>query len=230
MDKEFKERLLEYAEREEVFTTEEIVKEFAVPQTERRSLNAVLRRLCSSGKLYRYKRGMYGYETYSTLFKMSSHCSEDEAFVRLYLKDDGSYISGADFYYMISLSTWIARKKVIVTNKVKRAREGNTAVFLPPKAFITKENRDYFQLLDCFESFGNLAVDHPDPYGRIMWYIRERGLDIQVLIAFARRYYTKKTLENLTKCLEADYFRNADAGQQVAGTQQTAPKARKKAN
>lgn len=206
MDKNFREKLLEYAKRENVFTTDEIVKEFAVPQNERRSLNAVLGRLCNSGKLYRYKRGMYGYETYSPLFEASTHCSEDEALVKLYLRDDGSYISGADFYNMISLSTWISQKKVVVTNRVKRATEGETTMFLPPKAFITKENRDYFQLLDCFESFGKLAVDHPNPYGRIMWYIREKGLDIQALIAFAKRYYTKKTLENLIKCLEADFF------------------------
>lgn len=208
MDKAFKDRLLEYAKREEVFTTEEIVKEFAVPQNERRSLNTVLGRLCSSGKLYRYKRGMYGYEAYVEKFDIviHSHCPNSEALAQLYLKDDGSYISGANFYNRISLSTWLPRKTVIVTNKVKRKKETDTTIFLPPKTFITKENRDYFQLLDCFENFGKLAVDHPNPYGRIMWYIRERDLDIQALIAFAKRYYTNKTLENLTKCLEADYF------------------------
>lgn len=210
MNNVFSEELLEYAKREKVFTTDEIAKGLAIPQNERSNLNKTLKRLCDSGKLYRYKRGIYGYEAYGEKFGVviHSHCPEGEAFAHLYLKDDGSYISGADFYNRIGLSTWIPRKIVVVTNKVKRRAETNTAVFLPPKTFITKENRDYLQLLDCFENLGRLAIDNPDPYGRIMWYTRKMGLDIQALIVFAKRYYTKKTMENLIKCLEADYLEN----------------------
>lgn len=183
-----------YAKEQKVFTIEEIVNNLFTTE-ERSKVVAALQWLNKKGKLYRYERGIYGYETYIPLFDISSHLGIEEAFTRLYLRNDEGYISGADFAYMIGLSTWCAAKRLIVSNKVSRKKQKNNLYILPPKTTITKHNKPYLQLLDCIAMLDKLPVDAHAPYQIITRYIEKKGMDVKELIAFAKEFYNIKILE-----------------------------------
>ena len=199
-----KEKILNYAKKIDVFTIDEIAKELCVTNNDRHKLYNALSQLGKTNKLHRYQRGVYGYVFYNELLQKGVYNSEDEAFAQLYTRNDEGYVSGADFFYRISLSTWLPAKKTIVTNKVKNEKIGQTVVFLPPKTHITQQNKHYLQLLDCLETLCQYAIDAPNPYGLLKRYIQKRNLDIPTLINLAKAHYTEIVLEELKKCLEAD--------------------------
>ena len=198
------EKILNYAKEVRVFTIDEIAKELCNADFDKRKLYKYLYALAKAGKLHRYKKGIYGYVGHSKLTPKGSYKSDESALAELYVRHDEGYVSGALFFNLISLSTWLPAKKVIITNKVKKKTAGKTTVFLPPRTHITPQNKLYLQLLDCLESFNEYAKDAPNPYILINRYIKKAKLSVPTLKRLAKEHYTAEALEVLNQCLGAD--------------------------
>lgn len=198
---EIKEQIMLFAKEQQVFTFDEIVRKFDIKKEDRAKFGSVLQRLCKNNRLYRYEKGVYGYEAYSPMFDVTSHLPVEEAIARLYLKNDEGYISGADFNHMIGLSSWCPAKKTIVSNKVCRTTQKCNLLILPSKTVITKHNKDYLKLLDCIETLDELSVDAPTLYQIIMGYIEKKGMNVQTLISLSEKHYKSDNLYVLLECL-----------------------------
>ena len=187
----YEEQIMEYVKANEVFTTEELRMKIKI--TNRDRLYKDLRKLCDLRLLYHYCKGIYGYEKYSDFWGEYYHNTPEEALAIIYTKDNNGYISGADFFNAIGLSTWCAAKKIITSNKVKRKTEKFNLIIFPPKETITKENLSYLQFLDCLEDISNYAVDSENPEELLKNYVYEKKLNVDTLRLMLKEHYRKQT-------------------------------------
>ena len=206
---ETQKQIVDFAKKKRIFTTKELAKNLNIDKNRKGQIYTILSRLCKKNILHRYEKGIYGYVIYSPLFKQYSYMPYSKALTEIFMSDDNGYITGADFCYTIGLSTWCAAKATIVVNGIQRKKIIDTTVFMPAKTKITAENKWYLQLLDFFENKDSLAVDAPNPSHLIISYMNKRNIELYKLIALAKRYYNKRTLNNLVNTIEENYFETA---------------------
>ncbi len=198
----YEKEILEYAKANEVFTTEELQLKLSIANRDK--MYNDLKKLRDRHLIFRYCKGIYGYEKYSDFWRESYHNAPEEALSILYMRDNNGYISGADFFNAIGLSTWCAAKKIITSNKVKRKTEKANLIIFPPKEKITKDNLRYLQFLDCLENINNYAVDANDPEKLLRDYVLKKGLDVNVLRFILLKHYNKRTqnyFERIMTCV-----------------------------
>lgn len=197
-----KREILKYAMDKQIFTIAEIANEFGITEKDKQTLRQSLIHLSKANKLCHYQREIYGYMYWDKVSKTFIYCPKEEAFAKLYTRNDEGHISGEYLPYMLGLSSSIPMKITIVTNKVQKEKIGKSTVFLPARVTITSSNKAYLQLLDCIENFRSFEIDADDPYAIIRQYIMNSGLDIVILTALTKRCYSKNTLNELNRCLE----------------------------
>ena len=147
-----------------------------------------------------YQKGIY-YRTETTPFG-DTGIDKELLIKRKYLDNDQGYETGVRLLYKIGLTTQLPNTRLIATNAAKvcirRDEKLNVAV-CPPKAMITRENKDYLQLLDVLEMLDRTPIDAEDPYGILAEYIKQKDLEYGLLLALANKYYPQRTIMHLAQ-------------------------------
>lgn len=185
-------KITEYAREHRVFTTEEAVKSLGV--SNRAYFNTVLSRACANGRLYRYRRGVYGVMEESIWLKRAVHPSTDEAIRILYIKDESGFETGPGLLNGLGLTTQVPNTLWIATNKVSRISEDLGARLIPPRTRITPENIDVLRILDALMYMSAFPVDATDPYKLLSPHARGR---YPKLFEFAEKHYNAETQTKL---------------------------------
>lgn len=147
-----------------------------------------------------YQKGIY-YRAITTPFGDTGIDKESLIF-RKYLENDQGYETGARLLYIIGLTTQLPNTRLIATNAVKecvRRDEKLNISVCPPKVTITRENKDYLQLLDVLEMLDRTPIDVVDPYRILANYIEQKNQRYDLLLAMANKYYPQRTILQLAK-------------------------------
>lgn len=147
-----------------------------------------------------YQKGIY-FRAEVTPFGETG-IDKESLIVRKYLDNDQGYETGTRLLYKIGLTTQLPNTRLIATNTAKeclRRDEKLNVSVCPPKVVVTKENKDYLQLLDVLEMLDRTPIDVEDPYRLLAAYIDKKGLRYDLLLAFADKYYPQRTILQLAK-------------------------------
>lgn len=196
-------KLMQYAEKTEVFLTEDIVKEFGIKEKEKNALNIQMHRMCEKGGLYRYEPGIYGFIRFNAFAKKNMPPSKADVVNKIYLRAGEGYLSGGHYLNMINLSTWCPGKRTVVSNRAKRNIEKYGTIIRKPKTKITLENIEYLQLLDGIEDMFDLPVDNNNPDRVIFELIKK--MDICFLLYLAKNYYPKRVIGYIVDVIGREY-------------------------
>lgn len=142
-----------------------------------------------------FQKGIY-YRTAQTPFGETG-INKERLIADKYLLPDIGYETGLTVLNRLGLTSQMPRERVLATNAAKdcmRKDKKLGVVIRPPKAPVTAKNKDYLQILDTLDLLEKAPVDEEHPYEIIAEYIRKKGLQYQILLAFADRYYNHNTV------------------------------------
>ncbi len=196
-------QIIEYAEKQKIFTTESLVIYLGIPETQKNALNVALHRLCDKELLFRYEPGIYGYIKYNAFAKKKIYPTYKEMVDKIYLESENGYVTGGYFLNAIGLTTWCPAKKTIVSNRVKRTTEKENVIIKKPKTIINNQNKSYLQLLDAIEELNNAPIDCENPSTIIFNQIKTK--DFMFLVYLAENYYNKKTMDYIVKTVGREF-------------------------
>lgn len=87
------------------------------------------------------------------------------------------------------------KRRTIVTNLYKKRIPKEFLIEIhKPLVSVNEKNYRYLQLLDTIKNINNAPVDTIQPAEVIKNVARDLGLDTEILIFMARKYYSPKTL------------------------------------
>ena len=147
-----------------------------------------------------YQKGIY-YRAEATPFGETG-IDKELLINRKYMENDQCYETGARLLYKIGLTTQLPNTRLIATNAAKecvRRDERLNVSVCPPKVTITRENKDYLQLLDILEMLDRTPIDVEDPYRILAAYIEQKNLRYDLLLALANKYYPQRTILQLAQ-------------------------------
>lgn len=147
-----------------------------------------------------YQKGIY-YRAEETPFGETG-INKELLIIRKYLDNNQGYETGARLLYKLGLTTQLPNTRLIATNAVKdcvRRDEKLNVSVCPPKVMITRENKDYLQLLDVLEMLYRTPIDVENPYRIIASYIKQKKLRYDLLLALANKYYPQRTILQLAQ-------------------------------
>lgn len=145
-----------------------------------------------------FKKGVY-YIAKETPFGETGINMEKLIFDK-YLQNGEGYIGGLMGLYQMGLTTQIPKTKELVTNAAKDClrKDKELGVSIrPPKTKISNENIEYLKTLDVMELMDKAPIDVEDPYVLLAKHIRDNGLNYEVMLALADKYYPKNTILKL---------------------------------
>jgi hypothetical protein len=158
--------------------------------------NVNLKRLADKGELARIQKGVYGRVRTTPFGRLTP--GADEVLAGLLLHDGDKiigYIAGPTLLNALGLCSWMPRERHIATNNYRRRLPAGTPirVYKPP-VNVDNENAPYLQMIEAFEVMERYPVDadHPDEILRGM--LRNRQMNNEKLIWYARKHYGRKTL------------------------------------
>lgn len=158
------------------------------------ALNRILKQnLCDD--LRCYQKGIY-YRAIKTPFG-EKKIDKENLINNKYIKDYEGYESGNLLLNHLGLTTQIPNERIIVTNYAKDCARKDTKLGVtikPPKTRITKDNKDYFIILDTLNLMDDAPVDVENPYNIVIDFINKHKLKYQKLLAYAKRYYNQNTI------------------------------------
>lgn len=169
-------------------------------------VNVTMARQVEKNNLIRYGKGIY-YRARSSAFGYT-HLNPDLVSRDRYIVNNGEiigYITGASAMNKLGLSTQIPRYLTIASNRYmlrgSRIDKKLQICLRRPKTVVTGENHLFLQLLDVIENKDKIEFDHLNPDGCIRSYISRQGMDVEKLVIYAGKFYSKNTQLNLVKII-----------------------------
>ena len=111
------------------------------------------------------------------------------------------YITGANFFNKVGLTTQVPNIIDIVTNECKNnnkyANKYLNVAIRKPKIKINNENYKYLQLIDLIENKDNIYVEVDDMNEIIYNFIQENDLDFEKILKYARETNSKAVIEKM---------------------------------
>ena len=145
-----------------------------------------------------YQKGIY-YRAEDTPFGETG-ISRDRLVVARYLRQDNGYETGLGYMHRLGLTSQMPVEQVIATNSAQNAVRHDTKLNVsvrPPKTTINSGNKRYLQILDVLEMLDKAPVDATDPYAILAEHICRYGLQYDILLYYADKYYNKRTVIKL---------------------------------
>ena len=185
----------------QIFETEQVAQEVAkkheIPLRHAKAVtNNHLKRMADAGQIDRIQKGIY-FKAKSTVFGKTRPNLDGYAVQLLTTQGDQviGYVAGAAFMNRIGLTTLLPREIEIVSNQYRRVLPNGCHVAAKrPAVQVNKKNYKYLQLLDAIEALNENHIDAENPYELIRVSAEEREIDPMILIGYARRHYSVKTL------------------------------------
>ena len=165
------------------------------------AISVAFKRIIDGNKvpnLRMYQKGIY-YKTKVTPFGETG-IDVGKLIEKKYIFPDIGYETGLSALYRIGLTSQIPNEISISTNVAKefsRIDERLGVVLKQPKTTINGKNKYYLQILDILDCIDKAPVDAIEPYKIIANHINDRKLQYSELLAYADRYYNKKTIIEL---------------------------------
>lgn len=179
-----------------------VAKDYAMPIDKANAAVAVAVKRIIDRKLLpdlrTYQKGIY-YRSVITPFGETG-IDKEKVIARKYLDNDQGYETGAGMLYRLGLTTLLPNTRLIATNAVKdcvRKDEKLKISVCPAKIIITKDNKDYLQILDVLEIMERAPIDAEEPYKIIAAYIDRKGLQYDKLLSLADKHYPQRTVLQL---------------------------------
>ena len=147
-----------------------------------------------------FQKGIY-YLTKETAFG-ETRIDKDAIIRDRYLKDNNGYEYGAYALYKLGLTTQLPNQREIVSNHSYECRRKDQKLDVwvkPPKTVINQNNIDYLMILDVIDILDKYPVDTDEPYRYIAKQIDEKGLEYNMLLAMADKYYNIGTIKKLAR-------------------------------
>lgn len=147
-----------------------------------------------------FQKGIY-YLTQETAFG-ETRIDRDAIISDKYLKDNNGYESGPYALYKLGLTTQLPNQREIVSNHSYECRRKDQKLDVwvkPPKTVINQNNIDYLMILDVIDILDKYPVDTDEPYRYIAKQIDEKGLEYNMLLAMADKYYNIGTIKKLAR-------------------------------
>ena len=111
------------------------------------------------------------------------------------------YITGANLFNKVGLTTQVPNIIDIVTNECKNnnkyANKYLNVIIRKPKIEINNENYKYLQLIDLIENKDNIYVEVDDMDEIIYNFIQENDLDFEKILKYARETNSKAVIEKM---------------------------------
>lgn len=145
-----------------------------------------------------FQKGIY-YRTVVTPFGEMG-ISREKLIANKYLLPDKGYETGLYLLHQMGLTTQMPAEHLLATNAAKTCIRYDSKLgvsICPPKAPVNAENKAYLQTLDALDLLDKAPVDAQDPYVIIANYISQNGLQYEMLLYYADRYYNQKTVIRL---------------------------------
>ena len=158
--------------------------------------NVNMRRLVDKGELSRVQKGVYGKIRETPFGKLKPR--PDEIMTGFLLRDGESiigYITGPTLLNVLGLCTLIPAQRHITTNRYRYRLPENTHIRVyKPIVPVNDENAPYLQALEMFMAMEQHHVDADKPDEALRRMLRERNINNERLIWYARQHCGQKTL------------------------------------
>jgi len=158
--------------------------------------NVTMKRLADKGELVRVHKGVYGITRKTTFGRLTP--SMDDMIAGLLLREENKtigFIGGPSLLNAIGLCSWIPKERHLVTNNYRRRLPPDTAIRIKkPVVKVDDDNVSYLQIIEAFNAMGQYPVDAEKPEEILRGIIRNRQLNNEKLIWYARNYYEQVTL------------------------------------
>lgn len=193
---------------ETVIQTDDIARhlaaQFSIPYDKAKlATNVKLKRMADKGEIRRLKKGLYCHVKQSVFGKVIPNI--DEMMIKTLTSRNGAkigYETGATLLNRLGLTTLIPRKIEIATNNFDaKLLEGCHIKLKKPVTTVTDENWKYLQFLDAIRELPDAHIDAEQPELVLCQFAKRQQLDFLKLIFTARRYYSVKTVLQLTDLL-----------------------------
>lgn len=158
--------------------------------------NVNMRRLVDRGVLARIQKGVYG-KVRDTQFGKLNPRPDDIMTGFLLREGEGviGYIAGPTLLNALGLCTQIPADRHIATNRYRyRLPEGTRIRVYKPILTVDDENVTYLQTLEAFMAMDQFPVDTDRPDDVLRTMLKERNVDNEKLIWYARCHCGQKTL------------------------------------
>ena len=128
--------------------------------------------------------------------------TEGEIATAYYINNNEGYFSGATYYNYIGISTLVPCRKEITTNKYNITLNNlNHTDLIKPRKVITKDNKNYLQILDGLCCIRENHVDAPNALAILAEQIKKLKLNKEKLITIAKEIYPENVLNTLNDIL-----------------------------
>lgn len=111
------------------------------------------------------------------------------------------YITGADLFNKVGLTTQVPNIIDIVTNECKNnnkyENKNLNVIIRKPKIEINNKNYKYLQLIDLIENKDNIYIEVDNKDEIIYKFIQENNLDFEKIIKYARETNCKAVIEKM---------------------------------
>ncbi len=194
-------RYIKEQEPEQPILTEQIAKYVAqqIGQEDvavKKAVNVNMARLEKAGYVIRVAKGIYCRKI-PTAFGYYTPNREALFCRRLLYNADHviGYETGLSALNRLGLVSQMPRRRCIATNLyTRRVPEDVQIEIRRPPVIVNETNYRYLQLLDSIKDIDEAPVDAAKPAEVIKGTARELGLNTDMLILMARKYYSQKTL------------------------------------
>jgi hypothetical protein len=191
--------------REPIFTSyiaKELSDEYGISQKEGAAATSVaLKRIMDSNDLPElrfYQKGIY-YFTEETPFGEVG-IDKERLIEEKYILPHNGYEAGYTMLYRLGLTTQLPKERCIVSNNASdcaRLDKKLGVMVKPSKTKIDEGNKAYLQFLDILDLLEKSPIELENPYTLLEKYACKMGLDYQMLLTLADKFYTKKTIMQL---------------------------------
>ena len=201
----YRDIILEYITKQDLeqpILTEDVVQYFIgqngqEPAAVRKAVNVNMARLEKDGYISRVAKGIYCKKV-PTAFGYYTP-SKETIFCKQLLYDGGhiiGYETGLSALNRFGLVSQMPKRRTIATNRYKKKVPAGVRdiEICRPAAEVDETNYRYLQLLDTIKDLDEAPVDTAKPVEVIKGVAKEFGLDTDMLILIARKYYNQKTL------------------------------------
>ncbi|MCL2046457.1 MAG: DUF6088 family protein [Oscillospiraceae bacterium] len=198
--KHIQNQIMEWSVKRPVTTQEiaaSLVDAFGIDiENAKKITNVNMKRLADKGELVRVQKGLYG-KVRETPFGILKP-RPDEIMTAFLLYDDGNtvgYISGPTLLNALGLCTQMPAHRHIITNRYRYKLPENSHIRVyKPIEKVNDENVPYLQTLEAFMATELYPVDTDKPDEALRGMLRERNINNELLIWYARQYCSYKTL------------------------------------
>lgn len=168
-----------------------------------KNINVILNRLKNEGIIKAAYKGIY-YIPKTNIFG-EVPLANSKIIQYKYLVDKfgnvKGYITGANLFNKVGLTTQVPNIIDIVTNECKNnnkyANKYLNVIIRKPKIEINNENYKYLQLIDLIENKDNIYVEVDDMDEIIYNFIQENDLDFEKILKYARETNSKAVIEKM---------------------------------